>query len=1070
MTYLLRQAMAVLLFVLVPGLVMANCDLLRTAEIPADQLAQVRPIQSGLRTAMQDDNALLQDGKFGAYTRVTLVQFCMAYPLPDDVDTLTGTLTAARDYDVLTRLRRDWYDQTSVPAFADKLLEIAPDGLNLTTLSLAGPRRMTAAILNGDSPSTQHCADLRPQDLPSDAQTAVQTFSMIDPVRWPDVPAICSSLAAPQGKDGTIAALTRFGKLEQALSSSLRQVMSPDFTLWLGEAIETRGPRLAGNADIVRALVTEYRAENRAGMQRDFSPIYDRPFPACGNSGETGIIAFTAFDQRLFDSLTAPVDVLTLLEPLGEQTFSSRPALRNAVLRTLDGQINACLHEQISAALDDDQNFGEFYTLNPELAENLALVEDFADAAPVLPMLIGKTAPSQDALLSGVRSMIQIATQERIMAEVELAAETLAAAAEPVEPVFDNLPVGLEDQIEPLDLNPTIGVTEATDSAILATVADPEFQKALLATTYQPAPNAEVLKGNVRDVLSPIAAQKVVTSVNRDMARLLSAVENPWALTADLRSAIQAAPAVTSINVNPDLVAVMENLADLEYPNTRLFETAVNAAVDNLGLDKTETPVTDIRILAERTAPALNAPRISHVALPDCGCVRLREGNKLIYGFYPFWKAPLASATTTVDSDEVQAEQTYLIDFGLVGRAAFYGVEIVTDEEASADSTRVSLRNDGFWQERGWDFINAAHQHRAKADLAIRLNGWQTWEEKDISAASQQITALLQPFRGISDYAWSQTPRPYESLIDGLWGGWQVDGLTLEVPGYDGSSAVTPNIGNIVTLVTQIKSSRIGERIDVNLAFDLNLDPKFQNVPLFGEIRELLVGGRNRDVEHVLVSLQQPTTDSKKQLRLRMDLGGARGAQRAEILDNILPVLPGGGHREIRTSPTPPSTVPGVEFSQFADDLVYFHQNFGGVGFWPIPDPTNDDTPEMVIRIDDTFEEHLLQSPLPGSISIFPCGFICTNRGLVATAAALLFMITGVIVWRALYSGAAHEFAYDYKAAWITGGLLLLILFAMNLCDPFGVFPKIIMILILLGGATAFGYHSYQAIKNGPKP
>lgn len=1069
MTHLMKQTLAALFFVILPGLVHANCDLLTTAEIPADQLGQVGAIQNGLQAAMQDDNALLQDGKFGAYTRVTLVQFCTAFPLADGVDTLTGTLNAARAYDALADLRPDWYGQTSVPAFSDKLLELAADSLNLTTLSLAGPTQLSGAILNGSTGTTDHCDSLQANDLPADAATGAFTLTIIDGDQWPDIAAICRDIAAPGGSDGTIAALTSFGTLEARLPGSLLQVMSPDFTLWLGEQIATRGPRLVGDDNVVAALVAEYRAENRPGAKRDFSPIYDRTFAACGQSDHTGITEFTGFEQVTLESFAGPVDVPKLLEPLTEETFSSRAALRTAIFAALDGQISACLREQISAAIESSDNFGNFYALNAEQATNLALVGDFADAAPVVPELIGKSAQSQTALLSGVRSMIQTATKARIDAEIELAAETLAAAAEPVDPFFDSLPPGLEDQIEPLTLTPTIGVTEATDSAILATVADTDFQKALLAAAFLPAPNAEVLKGNVRDVLTPIAAQKLAASVNRDMARLLAVVESPWGLTPDLQSAIAAAPAVTSVDFDPAVIAALQGLVGVQYPNNELFEIAVRAAVADLELADKERLVSEVRASAQRSAPDLNIPRQTHVALPDCGCVRRRDGDQQVYGFFPFWKAPELTPVASVEGAETVDDETYLIDFGLVGRAAFYGIEILTDANASPDTVRVSLRNDRIWEEGGWDFINAAHQHRAKADLAIRINGWQSWQAKDINDTARQIVGLLEPFRGLGNYAWRDTPRAYETMIDGLWGGWQVDGLTLEVPGYDATQAQAPNISNLITLITLIKQSAVGQRIDVNLAFDLKLTAEHRNTPLFGDIKDMLVGGDDRSVEHVLVWLQQPTTDSKKQLRLRMDLGGVQGAERAEILDNILPVVPGGGHRLIRTTRRDPLAAPAPEFSQFKDDLVYFRQNFGGVGFWPIPDPDNIDNIEMVVRVDDTFDPHWRQSVSHAGLDSV-CAFVCPNRAYVATFAAILFIITTLVVWRAFYSGLAHKFAYDFKVAWATGGLFFIILLAMSICDPFAIFPPIFLTLMVLGMLAAIVYRSYQTAQHGPKP
>jgi len=74
------------------------------------------------------------------------------------------------------------------------------------------------------------------------------------------------------------------------------------------------------------------------------------------------------------------------------------------------------------------------------------------------------------------------------------------------------------------------------------------------------------------------------------------------------------------------------------------------------------------------------------------------------------------------------------------------------------------------------------------------------------------------------------------------------------------------------------------------------------------------------DVDHCLVFIGEPTTDTKKALRDKVeDL--FEGAQRSNMLQKIIPVL----------TPT------GDDEQQFIDDIVYAKQNFGGIGFWKLP-------------------------------------------------------------------------------------------------------------------------------------
>ena len=71
----------------------------------------------------------------------------------------------------------------------------------------------------------------------------------------------------------------------------------------------------------------------------------------------------------------------------------------------------------------------------------------------------------------------------------------------------------------------------------------------------------------------------------------------------------------------------------------------------------------------------------------------------------------------------------------------------------------------------------------------------------------------------------------------------------------------------------------------------------------------------------ILILLEEPTTQAKKQLRLAVENSGLYGTLRGIMLRNIIPVMAFDGHN----------------WEQLEDDIVYFKDNFGGTGFWPIP-------------------------------------------------------------------------------------------------------------------------------------
>lgn len=69
-----------------------------------------------------------------------------------------------------------------------------------------------------------------------------------------------------------------------------------------------------------------------------------------------------------------------------------------------------------------------------------------------------------------------------------------------------------------------------------------------------------------------------------------------------------------------------------------------------------------------------------------------------------------------------------------------------------------------------------------------------------------------------------------------------------------------------------------------------------------------------------LVLLEEPTSDTKKALRLKVE-NCLAGAQRAQVLRDIVPVVQYAHYRK----------------SRLVFDITYFDDNFGGVGLWPRP-------------------------------------------------------------------------------------------------------------------------------------
>ena len=1050
----MKKTIATLSLIAMPYIAQADCSVLRSAAITTPDVTIVDQIQLGLRTALDDNNILLSDSKLGVYTRVGLVRLCQTIPLPDATDLVQSTLGLARDYGALATLVPNWHGIASDDAFAAAILPQDSEPYNLNVMALAGsPAGVAQWML--DETAASDCGTLSDAALAAPARAGLMTLSTLDPTTWPSARSVCTALDQSGGAQTATDALTSLGRLEASLPGAVNQILAPDFALWLAEDIATRGPRLVGSDDALIALVAQYRAENRAATPQDFSALYITPPASCHQSTGTRITDYVSFDQSALDGLVAPVDVAGLLAGLAAQSFDSARDLTAAIDAALAGQVSACTRDQVMLAVQSPDHFGQAFQLNADKTANLALIPEFAPSAHVVAPYVGLTAQSRAALLTGLRANLQSATTARVKADVEAAADVLANAAEPLSDTFDTLPEGVP-AFEPISINPTIGVTDATDSAVAATVSDVPFRDALLAANYAPAPNAEVLKSDARKILAPIAEDRIATSVNRDMLQLLGAVETTWSLTDTLSQAIAAAPAARAIHevtTDPAAAGELKQLLGVEYPNSRLFD----AALAQLNPAPSATTLADIRTNVSRTAPDLTTRYDTKIAQPDCGCVDRRTDYAEIYSFYPFWFAPEQS-----DAEPVPGR---MVDFSLVSRAAFYGLEFVL-----ADGQTLELQNEIQWVHGQRDFVNAAHRHRAQADLAIKLTGWADWSDVQIATAVQKIVTLTDryPHTDSSDATAWRAAFPY--LLDRP----QVDGVTLIIDDYDGTAASVPHIERLISLVTLLHADLADRGQTINLAFDLALSQTPTTQPIFSDIRSLLTGD-SPFVDYILIFLERPTSNSKKTLRARMENGAFRGIDRAQVLRRIIPVIPPSGNAHVLQSAASGAAtdapVPG-SFSQLTDDLVYFHDNFGGVGFWPAPDPLNSEAPVITAKIAQMW----FKPTLPEFFTTFEdnvdraCTAICPNRSYVAAVAALIFLATVLLVWRSFYSGFVDKLAFKLGLAWLGGAAFFAAILALTVCDAVAIWPPVLLFMCIVGVGVIIAFQTYQGARNGPKP
>ncbi|MEO0974254.1 MAG: hypothetical protein AAFX85_14270, partial [Pseudomonadota bacterium] len=182
-------------------------------------------------------------------------------------------------------------------------------------------------------------------------------------------------------------------------------------------------------------------------------------------------------------------------------------------------------------------------------------------------------------------------------------------------------------------------------------------------------------------------------------------------------------------------------------------------------------------------------------------------------------------------------------------------------------------------------------------------------------------------------------------------------------------------------------------------------------------------------VDLFLVFLDAPTTDTKKELRLWVERS-LRGEQRRTLLRRIVPVIPPAGHRREARG----------EYVQFQDDLIYFQDNFRGVGFWPMiasQSPQAEGTRERVRAVfADRREQDFLKR---AAMDLVPdlCTYVCPNRSSIRGALLLgVMMLLGLRV-AGYFFFSLQAFLQRHRHVFWGLFLGLFAIFAVSLvCDP----------------------------------
>lgn len=384
-----------------------------------------------------------------------------------------------------------------------------------------------------------------------------------------------------------------------------------------------------------------------------------------------------------------------------------------------------------------------------------------------------------------------------------------------------------------------------------------------------------------------------------------------------------------------------------------------------------------------------------------CGCV-LDDLSGTVYGFYPFW---LANGK----------EQT--VNFSVLSRVAYYGLSFddkgIIKQTNNAHNDITILSADDTGKNPQVAFIETARKHNSKVDWVIHNDKsyWDRWKtltypsrvsvletltESIVSLLTSQITdnfskikqtltlgALAPPTRGdgvtlyFNDY-----PDDPESI--GLFNRFFAD---LQKKLYaEGNDYLINILVSQSALGTGIyRYPNLLERIDT---------AKFSN----GTYTPPANNSRDDPKTKILVLIEEPTTDSKKKLRLDLENGELHGIERGLLLRNIIPVI----------------EFDGRNWKQLEDDVVYFKDNFGGIGFWPLMVNEPAVLEEMPPRCDEInsvggcLVRYFQNMTWHGEPESFLEKMVCENRAYFRIALGLLTALCLLFTSLYFYSCRIH--------------------------------------------------------------
>ncbi len=405
----------------------------------------------------------------------------------------------------------------------------------------------------------------------------------------------------------------------------------------------------------------------------------------------------------------------------------------------------------------------------------------------------------------------------------------------------------------------------------------------------------------------------------------------------------------------------------------------------------------------------------------DCGCVNdALTGD--IYGFYPFWMA---------SGPEVQS-----MDFSLLTRIGYFALPF--DDDGNFVTPLHWAERD-----RAAHFIRVAQKYGTKVDLVVYRNDWAQvlHDEAKLDRIIRQLprNALQAVDAPLTD--WASRLKSWVPLFEPAPA--MGDGVTVYFDGrFDDDDARRFDAffrKFMLSLIAEMRAS--GRKHALNIVVSDELIGK-RGAYGFGNLFEYLIraedppmsdgriavafddaeSGTNVDVRY-LVLLSEPTTDSKKRLRAAVERSPAlKGSNRKYFLRNIVPVI----------------SYAGADARQFDDDLIYFQDNFGGVGFWRLPLGDTELAASINHEVLEVFRDKNTETDSPtASLQSRICTIACPMRWTLRLVLVALLLMGAVSYGLLLFVCRGVVRTPAYRMYLGIGAVAAVLLAAVMLnCDP----------------------------------